>query len=96
MKEPALSLRADPDAGVPHLDADPVFHAPGRRLDADLHRAAVSELDRVVEEIRQDLAQPPGISVHARRHSGPATQDQTQPFALGGQREDFDRLLHQT
>ncbi len=64
------------------------------RLDRDEDLSRGGELDRVAQEVDQDLAQPRGVALDHGRHRGIDPAADLQPLArrLGG--EQVDRLLH--
>ena len=88
------TVRGDADAGVAHgeteLDRRPSARGTGLDLDEDTSRGG--ELDRVVQEVDQDLAQPRGVAP-----TGPAPRDRPgsrlQPLARCWHGEQVGRLL---
>ncbi len=84
LEEPAHLLGRHADARVTHLEAQQ--HAPAVALHhphAHVDLAALGELDRVVGEIDEDLAQPQGIAHEVGRHVGRHVEHQLQPLHAG-------------
>ena len=59
LEEPPLQLRLDPGAAVPHEEADVASLL--ERADVD-RRPSGRELDRVCQQVQQDLPDPPRVS----------------------------------
>src|SRR5205823_11162715 len=89
----ALLLR-QPDAGIGDLEAEQHARTEGvqsHRLDDDL--AGVGELDRVADQVEQDLAQSPWVADDSYRHVGLDVEDELDALVRRGLREQLDRLL---
>ena len=71
-----LLLQWDADAGVAHREAQPqaIFLPVGGAAQLDL--AALGELERVGQQVDQDLAQPRRIAEHASRHLAVGVEEQ--------------------
>ena len=75
-----MSGLTDPDAGITDLKADHrVLFGLGFELSAQNHFAALRELNRIAEKIRNHLPQPAGIAAQGRRH---VAIDQARQFNL--------------
>ena len=95
------TIGGDADAGIAHGETE-VHELASRELrrrretglDQDEDLSLGGELDRVVQEIDQDLAQPRGVALDHGRHGGIDLAADLQPLAhrLGSQQ--IDRLLH--
>ena len=62
------------------------------RLDADDHFALLGELDRVADEIEQDLPEPSGIADQGVGDVRLDLADQLQPFLVGAEGQGAQRL----
>ena len=90
-EQPAHRFRRDADAGVVHHETDALEPVRSVQVD-DLegNDAFFGELDRVADQIEQDLAQAAGISAHqlvqGRRHEG----DDLDALGKGARGQQFD------
>ena len=85
-------IRSDADAGVVHFDPQPQALGIGHASNPDADTPPLGELDRIAEQVRQDLTQAHGISAHATRYARLHLQRDAQSFrarALGEQRHDI-------
>ena len=83
-KEPLHHIGPHADAGVPHLHAEDDLVAVLRLgPHPDLHGALVGELQGIVHEVGEDLAQAGGIARHGQRRGGIHEQAQLHALALG-------------
>ncbi len=90
-----LRLLVDTDAGIGHLDLQ--LHRLIRCLlspQPHNHLAAFGELDRIAEQIQQDLPQPPGIPHQAPGEIGGDMADQFHPLCRGFGRQQLHGLFH--
>ena len=79
------------DAGVLDLetgDLIPVEHAHG-------HAAVIGKLDRIGQEIDQDLAQPVLVGINRRRKPGRWLEGEFDAFGAGLQAEHVDELIEE-
>ena len=63
------------------------------RVDAHDHLAGVGELDGIVDQIGDDLAQPSGIANQSHRHIGRDPQRQFQSFGVGFEGQSLQHLF---
>ena len=95
LEEARLQLGVDADAGVAHLEADD-HRVPGRLVEGhpedDLAR--LRELDRVADEVGEDLAQPAGVAPQRVRHVVADEAEQLEPLGLRGLGEGAEHLAH--
>jgi hypothetical protein len=96
MEQPPLLFGGDADPGVGHVEAQLRFtglvRAP-RHPDDDL--ALLGELDRVADQVEQDLADPPGIARQPRGDRAVDAAAQLEPLLLRTLRQEGDALLDQ-
>ena len=93
-KDCVLVLRGDADTGV--ADFCPDEHARARDVgdrDRDHHFAVGGELDGVVEQVREDLAEPEAVGDDASGYGIIEAADQLQPLTLCARCEQGHRLL---
>jgi hypothetical protein len=90
-EEPVRPIGRDADAGVPDREPDPPVAVRDRHRHGD--RAVLGELDRVAEQVDQDLPDPALVADHRRRAVGGEVGRQVQPLGVGGQRHQIDRPL---
>ena len=90
--EPALVGR-DPDARVLHGHAQGyVLGGHGLGVDANGDFALLGELDRVADQIDEDLADPPGIADEVVRDTRTNLVRELERLGVGERRERLDRL----
>ncbi len=90
LEQPRLLFDADARAGVGDLDAQPV--AVLRRRDRQRNRTAAGELDRVAEQVQQDLPHPQRIALHRGRAGHGVVQIEAQPARLRQRRHQVDHF----
>jgi hypothetical protein len=92
-EEPILDLGRHADAGVGHGDRE--HHPPGadgRRADAHDHLAALGELDRVPDQVDQDLAEPHRIALEEAGDLRVHVANELEPLRTGVRRHRAHRL----
>ena len=89
LEQPFLAVRRDPDPGIGHAEADRVAARTGLFVEqVDGHPAPRRELHGVVEEVQQDLPQPPGVAHQPVRHRGVDLGDQIEALGAGRRLDD--------
>ena len=93
-EDPGLLLLGQADAGVGHLEMEEGSGA-GRLPAPDPHDdfTRVGELDRVAEQVDEDLPEPAWIADRVVRNIRPDVEDQLDAFVCSRLREQLDRLL---
>ena len=90
-----MYVRGDADSAIGHFESD------DHRIDQILlkeglncHVALFSELDRVADEVREDLTELPRIAAQAGRYGGMHQAGDFQPFVLCLCRELTQYIFH--
>ena len=84
VEQPLLLRGVDADAGVAYLEAQQVLgFGFAQPLHAQLHAAALGELDGVDHQVAQYLAQPGGVATHRQAHRRIQRQAHLQALVLG-------------
>ena len=95
LEEATEPVRRYPDARVAHGEVDLVAGSiQRRRRHRDHDLARLGELDRVAQEVDQDLPQAPGVADEHRRHRALEEVGELQALLGGVRRQELDRLLH--
>ena len=103
LEQAVQALGLDPDAGVAHRDAQ-TDRSAARRLGGDAQndlgrcaprRRGARELDRVREQVEQDLAQPRRVAHQAARDAQAHVRDQLDASPHRVARDDVDGVLDQ-
>jgi hypothetical protein len=82
------------DARVSHRAAEQhVVVAPLGNGDLDAHLALVGELDRVADQVEQDLTEASRIAGERRRHVRRDAARQLQPLLIGARRQQLDAVF---
>ena len=91
LEEAELIVGADANARVGNFKAQ---HRVGNRNHPQHHLALMGELDRVVQQIGQHLAQTPGVTAHMGKQPGLHQPQQPEPLAVGGFRQHLQGVRH--
>ena len=86
-----LLLGRNAHAGVLHRQCQAVGLQPGQHGDAALH----GELERIADQVGQQLAQPQGVQLHLLGQAGCQLQGQLQATCVGGQAVLLNNLAQQ-
>ena len=92
LKELVHLLGRDPQTAVGHVEAqEDVAVGPRRGIQQDLDRdaAGIGELDGVVGQVHQDLAEPPDVSDEVRRDLGRDEDGEVDALGRGALAEQF-------
>ena len=95
LEDPLVLSRLDADAGVGDDEAQELLRLPlgGRERERD--PPSLRELQGVVQEVHQHLAQPPAIADHAIRNAVRHVAEERYALALGAGRQHAKRLAHE-
>ena len=95
LEQPVQRRGRDADARIAHgeEDLDLLPASARRRPPPPAARSPGRELDRVVEQVHQDLAQAGRIALDRRRHAAPHPASESEPLAGRLRRHDVDRLV---
>ncbi len=97
LEQPRLLLGPHADPGVDDRETNPpAFRCRGpRRIDLEAHAARLGELDRVADQVHQDLADPRRIRAHVRRRLARDGDLEPEPLAGGVLAEQALDLAHE-
>src|SRR6185312_1378288 len=89
LEDPLVVLGGDADAGIAHRE----LYAAGGRARRDRHATALGELERVRDEILEDLAEPKRVGLDRLGQAGRCDEAELEPLLRGDRREGVAQVV---